>query len=106
MFFRTAFHWACAGGLKEIALYLLEKGAKANVIDESEWTPLISAASAGHAPICKMLLEIDTKENKTNVNAANDSGICFHNKMKTNEKKNNLMIFCRENRIVLCRKQG
>jgi len=35
---------------------------------------LLSAASAGHVPICRMLLEIDTKENKANVNAANDSG--------------------------------
>ncbi|RLN37863.1 hypothetical protein BBJ28_00000484 [Nothophytophthora sp. Chile5] len=49
---RTPLHWACATGRVEVAEFLLEHvHAKLNVQDDAGWTPLMSAASAGHGDV-------------------------------------------------------
>jgi ankyrin repeat protein len=48
--------------------FLLEKGANPNATDESQWTPLLSAASAGHTEVVKLLLL-----KNADVNAVNDT---------------------------------
>ncbi|GMF25992.1 unnamed protein product [Phytophthora fragariaefolia] len=54
---RTPLHWACATGRLDVAEFLLEHAqAAGNVQDDSGWTPLMSAASAGHGDIVSLLL--------------------------------------------------
>ncbi|KUF89943.1 26S proteasome non-ATPase regulatory subunit 10 [Phytophthora nicotianae] len=54
---RTPLHWACATGRLDVAEFLLECAkATVNVQDDAGWTPLMSAASAGHGDIVGLLL--------------------------------------------------
>ncbi|RLN95092.1 hypothetical protein BBJ28_00000116 [Nothophytophthora sp. Chile5] len=49
---RTPLHWACATGRVEVAEFLLDHvHAKLSVQDDAGWTPLMSAASAGHGDV-------------------------------------------------------
>lgn len=54
---RTALHIACAAGHKEVAEYLLSKGADVNLEDEEGWSPLHSCASKGDAVLVGLLLD-------------------------------------------------
>lgn len=54
---RTPLHWACATGRFDVVEFLLdEANVRVNVQDDAGWTPLMSAASAGFAPIVGLLL--------------------------------------------------
>ncbi len=63
---RTPLHWACRGAHKEVAEYLLEKGADVNAKDNDETTGLHSAAGQGHTEVAKLLIK-----NGTQINAKN-----------------------------------
>ncbi|KAF2728961.1 ankyrin repeat protein [Polyplosphaeria fusca] len=54
---KTALHMAVWENREEIAKLLLERGAKTESRDESNWTPLHWAASRGHLNMTKILLE-------------------------------------------------
>lgn len=56
-------HWAVLSGNMKLVQYLLEFGAKINVEDDTDMTPLILACSAGHTEVVKLLL---TKTNDVN----------------------------------------
>ena len=66
---RTALHWACSGGHKEIVQWLVENGSEIDARDDSRWTPLIIAASAGHEAIVRLLIG-----RGANINACTDQG--------------------------------
>jgi hypothetical protein len=51
---RTALHWACSAGKDNIVQYLLEKNASIDTVDDSGWTPIMSATS--RLILCKSLL--------------------------------------------------
>jgi len=54
---RTPLHWASATGRFDVVEFLLdEAGVRVNVQDDAGWTPLMSAASAGFAPVVSLLL--------------------------------------------------
>ncbi|KAG1700348.1 hypothetical protein DVH05_012149 [Phytophthora capsici] len=66
---RTPLHWACALGQLEVAEFLLEHAkAAVNVQDDAGWTPLMSAASAGHGEIVRLLLSKGADSNLPNEN--------------------------------------
>ncbi|KAF4322960.1 hypothetical protein BBO99_00001069 [Phytophthora kernoviae] len=66
---RTPLHWACAIGRLEVAEFLLEHAkSSVNVQDDSGWTPLMSAASAGHGDIVGLLLSKGADANLANEN--------------------------------------
>eukprot|EP00727_Mastigamoeba_balamuthi_P012208 m51a1_g761 hypothetical protein (228) ;mRNA; r:555311-556321 len=67
---RTAVHWAAAGGHVELLRYLLGRGAAAQPSDESGWTPLMSASSAGRAAAVRVL----AFDSSVDVNAVNERG--------------------------------
>jgi ankyrin repeat protein len=55
---RTPLHHACREGQGEVARFLLEQGADANVQNRHLVTPLHYAAARGDEPVTRMLLEI------------------------------------------------
>ncbi|KAG7382318.1 hypothetical protein PHYPSEUDO_005050 [Phytophthora pseudosyringae] len=66
---RTPLHWACATGRLDVAEFLLEHAnAAVNVQDDAGWTPLMSAASAGHGDIVGLLLSKGADANLPNEN--------------------------------------
>ncbi|GMF19216.1 unnamed protein product [Phytophthora lilii] len=66
---RTSLHWACATGRLDVAEFLLEHAhAAVNVQDDAGWTPLMSAASAGHGDIVGLLLSKGADANLPNEN--------------------------------------
>uniref|UniRef100_H3GHE5 Uncharacterized protein n=1 Tax=Phytophthora ramorum TaxID=164328 RepID=H3GHE5_PHYRM len=66
---RTPLHWACATGRLDVAEFLLEHTqAAVNVQDDAGWTPLMSAASAGHGNIVGLLLSKGADANVPNEN--------------------------------------
>eukprot|EP00644_Phytophthora_capsici_P000016 jgi/Phyca11/4920/fgenesh1_pm.PHYCAscaffold_4_\ len=66
---RTPLHLACALGQLEVAEFLLEHAkAAVNVQDDAGWTPLMSAASAGHGEIVRLLLSKGADSNLPNEN--------------------------------------
>jgi len=67
---RTALHWACSSGAREIERFLVLQGADVNKQDQSLWTPLHIAVSAGYEDIVKDLLEAGA-----DVKGVNDKGI-------------------------------
>ncbi|CAK0798599.1 unnamed protein product, partial [Prorocentrum cordatum] len=66
---RTALHRACSAGHREVAAFLISKGADVDHADEAGWTPLHSCASTGRAEIVELLLE-----GRADANAAVSSG--------------------------------
>ena len=63
---RQPLHWACSGGHDVIVDYLLcVCNVPVDDADDSGWTPLIIASSAGHENIVKILLQKDADPNKT-----------------------------------------
>ncbi|CAF0800530.1 unnamed protein product [Brachionus calyciflorus] len=66
---RTALHWACVGGKKEIVDFLIEN-YKLDLDDEDEtgWTPLMISSSIGSLPLVKLFLERKCDPNKPNIN--------------------------------------
>ena len=67
---RTVMHWACSGGHANILSWLLEQpGSNPDVRDDSRWTPLIIASSAGHEDCVHLLLGAGAK-----VDACTDQG--------------------------------
>ncbi|ETI31111.1 hypothetical protein PPTG_06539 [Phytophthora nicotianae INRA-310] len=66
---RTPLHWACATGRLDVAEFLLVCAkATVNVQDDAGWTPLMSAASAGHGDIVGLLLSKGANANLPNEN--------------------------------------
>ncbi|KAJ8571323.1 hypothetical protein ON010_g5513 [Phytophthora cinnamomi] len=66
---RTPLHWACATGRLDVAEFLLEHAkAAVNVQDDAGWTPLMSAASAGHGDVVGLLLSKGADANLANEN--------------------------------------
>ncbi|EEY66262.1 26S proteasome non-ATPase regulatory subunit, putative [Phytophthora infestans T30-4] len=66
---RTPLHWACATGRLDVAEFLLERAkTTVNVQDDAGWTPLMSAASAGHGDIVGLLLSKGADANLPNEN--------------------------------------
>jgi ankyrin repeat protein/Tol biopolymer transport system component len=63
---RTPLHWACLGVHKDVAQYLLEKGADVNAKDNNETTAMHSAAAQGHTEVAKLLIK-----NGAQINAKN-----------------------------------
>ncbi|KFH15731.1 ankyrin repeat-containing protein [Toxoplasma gondii MAS] len=58
---RSLLHVACAAGHLQAADFLLRAGADFLKADEGHWTPLLSAASAGHLGVVKALIEAAEK---------------------------------------------
>lgn len=66
---RTPLHWACASGRLDVAEFLLDDAkAAVNVQDDAGWTPLMSAASAGHGDVVGLLLSKGANANLPNEN--------------------------------------
>lgn len=64
---RSELHWAVMENDIKKVISLLQKGDDPNTVDEEGWTPLMTAASAGFAPICDLLLQqgaLSDKETK------------------------------------------
>eukprot|EP00002_Diphylleia_rotans_P020857 TRINITY_DN4054_c0_g1_i4.p1 TRINITY_DN4054_c0_g1~~TRINITY_DN4054_c0_g1_i4.p1 ORF type:complete len:218 (+),score=50.68 TRINITY_DN4054_c0_g1_i4:61-714(+) len=66
---RTAFHWACAQRMMVAAQYLASHAHNiatlVNQKDGDSWTPLHSAASAGHVDVVEFLLQNGAKVDAT-----------------------------------------
>ncbi|OHS99588.1 26S proteasome non-ATPase regulatory subunit 10 [Tritrichomonas foetus] len=60
---RSPLHWAVMNGDLPLVNKLIQSGDDPNTSDESGWTPLMSAASAGFAQICDSLLQAGAKTN-------------------------------------------
>jgi len=66
---RQLLHWVCAGGHEEIVEYLLnEIKVPVDEPDDSGWTPLIIACSAGYVNIVHLLLSHNADVNKLTTN--------------------------------------
>jgi len=64
---RQPLHWACSGGHAIIVDYLLSVcNVPVDDADDSGWTPLLIASSAGHDGIVTTLLRQDADPNKRN----------------------------------------
>jgi len=73
---RQPLHWACSGGHDIIVEYLLNVcNAPVDEPDDSGWTPLIIASSAGRENIVKMLLDKDANPN--NLTATGQSALHY-----------------------------
>jgi len=53
---RTVLHWASSGGHTNLVQWLIEHQASVDTRDDSNWTPLIIAASAGHEAVVRLLI--------------------------------------------------
>jgi 26S proteasome non-ATPase regulatory subunit 10 len=53
---RQPLHWACTGGHVELCRLLIDRGARVDAQDESGWTALHIASSAGREQIVDILL--------------------------------------------------
>lgn len=66
---RTALHWACAGAKQDVVEFLIaEPNVRLDEPDDSGWTPLMIAASAGSLPLVQALLKLGCDPNKANEN--------------------------------------
>jgi hypothetical protein len=54
---RTPLHWAASNGQFELASLLARNGARTDLADDSGHTALHLAALAGHADVCRELLD-------------------------------------------------
>lgn len=64
---RSELHWAVMENDLKTVRNLLQEGNDPNTVDEQGWTPLMTAASAGYATICDLLLQkgaLSDKETK------------------------------------------
>ncbi|VDP87969.1 unnamed protein product [Echinostoma caproni] len=86
---RNLLHWAACGGHLELCKLLLSKGLDKDSRDESQWTPLMIAVSAGRNSVVEYLID----EVQADVNVINSTGQCpLHyaaskNRLKVSEKK-------------------
>ncbi|KAJ7895111.1 ankyrin repeat-containing domain protein [Mycena leptocephala] len=61
---RTALHWAASSGSVDIVRFLVDKQAEVDIMDNSGWTPLHIAVSAGHDEIAQELVGAGADVNK------------------------------------------
>lgn len=65
----TALTFSCAGGHEELVLLLLSRGANFEHRDKKGFTPLMIAATTGHACVCEILLnhgaDIEAQSDRT-----------------------------------------
>eukprot|EP00096_Caligus_rogercresseyi_P007639 TRINITY_DN2559_c0_g1_i1.p1 TRINITY_DN2559_c0_g1~~TRINITY_DN2559_c0_g1_i1.p1 ORF type:complete len:238 (-),score=34.40 TRINITY_DN2559_c0_g1_i1:36-749(-) len=66
---RNILHWAASLGSYESVEWLLQNDLNVNAQDDSLWTPLIIASSAGHEKILRLLLSFGAE-----VNTVTDQG--------------------------------
>uniref|UniRef100_A0A5S6R4I2 ANK_REP_REGION domain-containing protein n=1 Tax=Trichuris muris TaxID=70415 RepID=A0A5S6R4I2_TRIMR len=66
---RDAFHWACSCNLVDLAEFLLQRKESVNDTDDLGWTPLMTAASAGHKSMVDFLIA-----NGASTTLANNNG--------------------------------
>ncbi len=72
----TPLHAAVAGGHVDLAVMLIERGARVDVADSGGHTPFHIAAEAGYVPVVKALLDRDAdphavdREDKTPLSRA------------------------------------
>lgn len=67
---RTPLHWASSGGSVDVCEFLLgQTGIEVDTVDESGWSPIMSATSAGHVDVLSTLLRAGAS-----ANTPNDSG--------------------------------
>ncbi|KAG5455269.1 Protein phosphatase 1 regulatory subunit 27 [Clonorchis sinensis] len=69
---RNALHWAACGGHLDLVEKLIASGVDKDCKDQSNWTPLMIAVSAGRDQVAQFLIE----EAKADVNAINSTGQC------------------------------
>nr|VZI50428.1 unnamed protein product [Spirometra erinaceieuropaei] len=67
---RNVLHWSASGGHLELVKYLIEAGTKGDEADESGWTPLMIAVSAGRDDVAEYLLKFCSAD----PNAINSTG--------------------------------
>lgn len=53
----TLLHAAACGRQREVAAYLISKGAEVNIYDKKKQTPLFCAASLGHRSVVELLID-------------------------------------------------
>eukprot|EP00697_Spironema_sp_BW2_P002458 gnl/Spiro4/13273_TR7049_c0_g1_i2.p1 gnl/Spiro4/13273_TR7049_c0_g1~~gnl/Spiro4/13273_TR7049_c0_g1_i2.p1 ORF type:complete len:145 (+),score=12.05 gnl/Spiro4/13273_TR7049_c0_g1_i2:241-675(+) len=64
---RTPLHWACCQNADpSIAIFLLERGADPNALDEYGESPLFYACRYGHADLVRALIECGADVNLSN----------------------------------------
>ncbi|THD19311.1 26S proteasome non-ATPase regulatory subunit [Fasciola hepatica] len=69
---RNLLHWAACGGHLELFKVLLSKGLDKDSCDNSQWTPLMIAVSAGRESLVEYLID----EVQADVNVINSTGQC------------------------------
>ncbi|CAH8577751.1 unnamed protein product [Heterobilharzia americana] len=69
---RNPLHWAACGGHLELVKVLLAKGFDKDSKDQSNWTPLMIAVSAGRENVASYLIS----QEHADVNAINSTGQC------------------------------
>ncbi|KAF8569113.1 hypothetical protein P879_00923 [Paragonimus westermani] len=69
---RSLLHWAACGGHLEFVKTLVSRGLDKDAKDNSCWTPLMIAVSAGRVDVVDFLID----EAKADVNVVNSTGQC------------------------------
>lgn len=71
---RTLLHWASSGGRIDVVQLLLDRGARVDATDDSQWTPAMIAASANKFDVAEALLKAGAS-----ATLQNDQGLtCLH----------------------------
>uniref|UniRef100_A0A5K3FD40 ANK_REP_REGION domain-containing protein n=2 Tax=Mesocestoides corti TaxID=53468 RepID=A0A5K3FD40_MESCO len=73
---RTILHWSACGGHLELVKILIQKGCQPDEPDESGWTPLMIAVSAGREDVVAYLLDAGLPVNVQVVNSTGQN--CLH----------------------------
>ncbi|KAK2569261.1 26S proteasome non-ATPase regulatory subunit 10 [Acropora cervicornis] len=63
---RMPLHWVASGGHSDIARFLLDLRVPVDKKDDSQWTPLMIAVSAGRDAVISMLIACGADVNSTN----------------------------------------
>ena len=63
---RSALHYACSKGHRDIAQLLVAQGAEVNKLDEHSYSPLHRAAAKGDVQIMALLVDRGAKLNQQN----------------------------------------